>query len=88
MFKNLATKSPFSGEHGKPAVGFDPAELFLKDLRSHFGHAALFFGDPLGGCTIGIVWKPTVSVAAIYFVFPLWFALVSSLRAGRHHGHR
>ncbi|XP_065166776.1 nucleolar protein 6-like [Atheta coriaria] len=43
-----------------PVVGFDPIELYLKELRENFGEYALFFRDFYGGVVIGVLWKQTI----------------------------
>ncbi|XP_066977982.1 nucleolar protein 6 [Macrobrachium rosenbergii] len=42
-----------------PVVMFDPAEMYLRELRAAFSHLALFFHDEFGGNVIGLVWKPS-----------------------------
>ncbi|KAK7073657.1 hypothetical protein SK128_015685 [Halocaridina rubra] len=42
-----------------PVVMFDPAQLYLEELRDAFDHLALFFHDEHGGDIIGVVWRPT-----------------------------
>ncbi|XP_067056195.1 nucleolar protein 6-like [Acropora muricata] len=41
-----------------PVVNFDPAALYLKELKEAFADVALFFHDVYGGNLIGVVWKP------------------------------
>ncbi|XP_052794278.1 nucleolar protein 6-like isoform X2 [Mya arenaria] len=41
-----------------PVTDFDPAQIFLNELKSTFGDVALFFHDQYGGKVIGVVWKP------------------------------
>ena len=43
-----------------PVVDFDPARLYLEELRENFGHLAMFFHDTYGGNFIAVVWKPDV----------------------------
>ncbi|XP_015751379.1 PREDICTED: nucleolar protein 6-like [Acropora digitifera] len=46
-----------------PVVNFDPAALYLKELKEAFADVALFFHDVYGGNLIGVVWKPQSFVA-------------------------
>jgi hypothetical protein len=39
-------------------VGFEPARLFVKELKRRFGSLALFFYNALEGDTIAVVWRP------------------------------
>ncbi|KAK3881250.1 hypothetical protein Pcinc_014302 [Petrolisthes cinctipes] len=41
-----------------PIAMFDPAFLYVKELRESYGHLALFFHDEHGGQVVGVVWKP------------------------------
>jgi len=51
-----------------PVVNFDPAQLYLKELKDAFSDIALFFHDFYGGDLIGIVWKPQSFVSAPFKV--------------------
>ncbi|KOC59379.1 Nucleolar protein 6, partial [Habropoda laboriosa] len=42
-----------------PAVGFDPVQYLLRDLRDGYGEFALFFHDTYGGTVIGVLLKPS-----------------------------
>jgi len=42
--------------------GFDPARLFLEDLRAVYKDTAVFFYDCFGGDKIGGVWLPGLRV--------------------------
>ncbi|XP_048360666.1 nucleolar protein 6 [Sphaerodactylus townsendi] len=42
-----------------PVVDYDPAQLYLQELREAFGDLALFFYDKHGGEVIGVLWKPS-----------------------------
>uniref|UniRef100_T1HQ96 Nucleolar protein 6 n=1 Tax=Rhodnius prolixus TaxID=13249 RepID=T1HQ96_RHOPR len=42
-----------------PISGFDPAKLYLQELRDHYNEYALFFHDTYGGNVIGVVLRPT-----------------------------
>ena len=55
-FKNLAL-----AEEKNVLPGFDPATLYVDELRRAYGHVALFFRDPLDGAVVGVVWNPSVS---------------------------
>jgi U3 small nucleolar RNA-associated protein 22 len=59
-YKNLALQdeSTQAATEQKTVVSHDPAQLYLRDLRSAYGDAALFFYDKLGGDVIGVVWNP------------------------------
>ncbi|KAJ7384542.1 Nucleolar protein 6 [Desmophyllum pertusum] len=41
-----------------PVTNFDPAQLYLEELKEAFSDVALFFHDVYGGDLIGVVWKP------------------------------
>ena len=41
-----------------PVVGFDPVELYVKELRDAFDDIALFFYDVYGSTEIYVLWKP------------------------------
>ncbi|XP_052280548.1 nucleolar protein 6-like isoform X9 [Dreissena polymorpha] len=43
-----------------PVTEFDPARLFLQDLKDSFSDVCLFFHDQHGGDVIGLIWKPNV----------------------------
>lgn len=51
-----------------PVVNFDPAQLYLKELKDAFSDIALFFHDVYGGDLIGILWKPQSFVPAPFKV--------------------
>ena len=56
-FKNLQITAGL--EHDR--IGFDPVELYLKDLEKAFGNVALFFYDGEGGGKmIAGLWRPSV----------------------------
>ncbi|XP_017777485.1 PREDICTED: nucleolar protein 6 [Nicrophorus vespilloides] len=40
-----------------PVVGFDPIQIYLKELRKNYGDFALFFYDSYGGYKIGVLWR-------------------------------
>lgn len=42
-----------------PMSDFNPAQSYLHELRSGYGHAAVFFYNPYGGEQIAVLWKPT-----------------------------
>ncbi len=56
-FKNLQIASE---KEARSLVGFDPAEMFVAELRAMYSHAAVFFHDELGGSVVGVVWNPAV----------------------------
>ncbi|KIW74971.1 hypothetical protein Z517_11742 [Fonsecaea pedrosoi CBS 271.37] len=56
-FKNLQIAESMDVD----SIGYDPAELYLRDLNHAFGSAALFFYDRYGGTVIAGLWRPTVS---------------------------
>jgi len=39
-------------------VGLNVVEAYLSELREQYSHLALFFHNAVGGCVIGVVWKP------------------------------
>ncbi|PSN31316.1 Nucleolar protein 6 [Blattella germanica] len=41
-----------------PVLGFNPAYLYLQELRTNFSEVALFFYDVYGGDVITVLWKP------------------------------
>ncbi|XP_014250307.1 nucleolar protein 6 [Cimex lectularius] len=41
-----------------PITDFNPAQLYLSDLRNNYGDFALFFYDIYGGKEIGVIFKP------------------------------
>jgi U3 small nucleolar RNA-associated protein 22 len=45
---------------GAMMVGFDPIEVYCRDLEALFGPIAWFFRDAYGGTSIAIVWKRNV----------------------------
>ncbi|KIW28320.1 uncharacterized protein PV07_07995 [Cladophialophora immunda] len=55
-FKNLQIAESLDVD----SIGYDPVELYLRDLHHAFGSAALFFHDRYGGQVIAGLWKPTV----------------------------
>jgi len=57
-YKNLAAVTKKKAADTLPLVEHNPVALFVKDLQKHYGHAASFFYDELGGTTIGVVWDP------------------------------
>ncbi|OAP58639.1 hypothetical protein AYL99_07729 [Fonsecaea erecta] len=55
-FKNLQIAESLDVD----SIGYDPVELYLRDLNHAFGSAALFFYDRHGGQVIAGLWKPAV----------------------------
>ncbi|XP_078367178.1 nucleolar protein 6-like isoform X2 [Oculina patagonica] len=51
-----------------PVVNFDPAQLYLEELKEAFSDIALLFHDVYGGDLIGVVWKPHSFVPAQFKV--------------------
>ncbi|TNM89755.1 hypothetical protein fugu_003989 [Takifugu bimaculatus] len=45
-----------------PVIDYNPASLYLAELRDAFGDLALFFCDPHGGTVIAVLWKPKAFV--------------------------
>ncbi|EFA06414.1 nucleolar protein 6 [Tribolium castaneum] len=41
-----------------PVTGFNPVQLYLAELRKHYGDFANFFHDTYGGNFIGVLWIP------------------------------
>lgn len=41
-----------------PKSGYDPVQSYLNELRSGYGHVAVFFYNPCGGNQIAVLWKP------------------------------
>lgn len=52
--KMVRQKRPFI-----PMSDYNPIESYLSELRSGYGHAAMFFYNPCGGQQIAVLWKPT-----------------------------
>uniref|UniRef100_A0A1B0DRI6 N-glycosylase/DNA lyase n=1 Tax=Phlebotomus papatasi TaxID=29031 RepID=A0A1B0DRI6_PHLPP len=52
-------------------VEFNPAKLYLRDLRSAFGTVALFFSNPLKENFIGVLWKPSIDVPSDFRISTL-----------------
>ncbi|CAF4667241.1 unnamed protein product [Rotaria sp. Silwood1] len=40
-------------------VDYDPAQLFVNELRTSYNDQAEFFHDEFGGLTVGVLWKPS-----------------------------
>ncbi|EXJ73280.1 uncharacterized protein A1O5_03040 [Cladophialophora psammophila CBS 110553] len=55
-FKNLQIAESMDVD----SIGYNPVELYLRDLNHAFGSAALFFYDQYGGQVIAGLWKPNV----------------------------
>lgn len=51
--KFVRQKRPFI-----PMSDFNPVELYLHELRTGYGHVAMFFYNPCGGEHIAVLWKP------------------------------
>eukprot|EP00112_Aurelia_sp_Birch-Aquarium-sp1_P004342 Seg149.9 transcript_id=Seg149.9/GoldUCD/mRNA.D3Y31 product="Nucleolar protein 6" protein_id=Seg149.9/GoldUCD/D3Y31 len=50
-------KQKATTQKSMPVVQFDPAALYLNELKNAFSEVAMFFYDKLGGNVIGVVWK-------------------------------
>lgn len=79
-FKNLEP----TPEVKEDLVSFDPAALYVSELRSRFSRVALFFHDGYGGDKIGVVWKPQVvpqqeSLALVDFESRPWRSTILTL---------
>ncbi|XP_019540558.3 nucleolar protein 6 [Aedes albopictus] len=46
------------GETKDPAAGFNPVELYLRELRDGYRKFAVFFHDHCGGDRIAVLWRP------------------------------
>ncbi|ELT97667.1 hypothetical protein CAPTEDRAFT_223604 [Capitella teleta] len=70
--KNVdVTKTPMEKkavDSAMPVVDYDPALLFLKELRETFSDIALFFFDCYGGGSIYVLWKPETKIAKMFKV--------------------
>lgn len=42
---------------GHALVGYDPVAAYMAALEQGWGRSAAFFVDPLGGLTVGVVWR-------------------------------
>lgn len=51
--KLIRQKKPFI-----PIADMNPVESYLNELRSGYGHVAVFFYNPCGGHQIAVLWKP------------------------------
>lgn len=51
--KTIRQKRPFI-----PMSDFSPVEMYLNELRTAYGHVAMFFYNPCGGDQIAVLWKP------------------------------
>ena len=56
-------------------VDYDPARLFLDELRAHFSQQAEFFHDQFGGLIIGVLWKPSKSNIDYVKIIDQWKSL-------------
>lgn len=45
-----------------PLSDYNPVDSYLNELRSGYGHAAMFFYNPCGGQQIGVLWKPNTFI--------------------------
>lgn len=52
-FKTTIQRKPFI-----PKAGLNPVQIYLHELRSAYGHVAVFFYDPCGGDKIAVLWRP------------------------------
>lgn len=43
-----------------PVTDFNPAEIYLRELRDNYGEFALFFYDSFGGDVIAVLWRAEV----------------------------
>lgn len=41
-----------------PMSDYNPVDSYLHELRSGYGHVAMFFYNPVGGHQIAVLWKP------------------------------
>lgn len=41
-----------------PMSDYNPVDSYLNELRSGYGHVAMFFYNPCGGHQIAVLWKP------------------------------
>jgi U3 small nucleolar RNA-associated protein 22 len=55
-FKNLQIAQSLDVD----SIGYNPVELYLRDLNHAFGSSALFFYDQNGGKVIAGLWRPSV----------------------------
>lgn len=51
--KVVRQKRPFI-----PMSDYNPVESYLNELRTAYGHVAMFFYNPCGGQQIAVLWKP------------------------------
>ncbi|KIJ40341.1 hypothetical protein M422DRAFT_68604 [Sphaerobolus stellatus SS14] len=62
-YVNLIQRGSVNASSINPAsvrVGFNPAELYFRDLQKVYGDSVEFFYDTYGGTTIGGVWNPSI----------------------------
>jgi len=70
-YKLPPTKAELTGQRKKeerkklitPLIGFNPVELYIRDLRATFSSLAHFFYDSLGGTVIAVSWKIDMGVS-------------------------
>nr|XP_022330549.1 nucleolar protein 6-like isoform X1 [Crassostrea virginica] len=55
----LSTSDPANTLQHFPVYDYDPASLYLNELKEMYGDFALFFYDKYGGKYIAVLWKPT-----------------------------
>ncbi|XP_065071800.1 nucleolar protein 6-like [Rhopilema esculentum] len=60
-----------------PVVNFDPAMIYLEELRSSFSEIALFFYDQHGSTVIGVVWKPDAFTPQEFKILALKYRMPS-----------
>jgi U3 small nucleolar RNA-associated protein 22 len=58
-FKNLQSQTGMDDE----SLGYDPVNLFVKDLEHTFGHAMVFFLDKLKTDVVAALWNPQTNRA-------------------------
>jgi len=64
-----------------PVVEFDPAVIYLNELKSTFSDIAWFFHDKFGGTVIGVVWKPNALDPRSFKILGLKYKMPSTYQS-------
>ena len=64
-FKNLEVNAPKIKSRNDVKADFDPVQLYLKEVRAHYGDIARVYHDTYGGDVIGVVWTPQVRMVSL-----------------------
>ncbi|KIX07157.1 uncharacterized protein Z518_01810 [Rhinocladiella mackenziei CBS 650.93] len=78
-FKNLQIHDALDSA----SIGYDPVVSFLRDLKTAFGSAALFFHETSGGSVVAGLWKPSVLGKKEWRIRLGWSSVPVSAEKGR-----